>query len=83
MPLPERLSYSCPFLWVNLIMAGILSYSTLADAQHREGMNEWKPLTLLFPQVNTISTLSLIKLETFVPQGNVSQTESFLFELME
>ena len=75
-PLPGKTD-SCPFLWVNPYHGrnSVLLHSCCCPAQRR---HEWMETfnSPLFPQVNNISTLSLIQLETFVPQGNVSQTES-------
>lgn len=78
-PLPGKTD-SCPFLWANPHHSrnSVLLHSCYCPAQRR---HEWMETftSPLFPQVNTISTLSLIQLETLAPGENVSQTESSIW----
>lgn len=73
----ERLP-QLPLPLVTPIRAEMLPYSACNVPHPREGISEQKPLKLLFSlKVNTISTLSLFQLETYVPPGNVSQRALF------
>ena len=64
-------------------MAGILSYSTLAVARHREGMNEWKPLTLLFSLKSILSPHSVWFSWKHLFHKEMFLKPRALFELME
>ena len=64
-------------------MAGILSYSTLAVARHREGMNEWKPLTLLFSLKSILSPHSVWFSWKHLFHKEMFLKQRALFELME
>ena len=64
-------------------MAGILSYPTLAVAQHREGMNEWKPLTLLFSLKSILSPHSVWFSWKHLFHKEMFLKQRALFELME
>ena len=65
------------------ITAGILSYSTLAVAQHREGMNERKPLPLLFSLKSILFPHSVWFSWKHLFQEEMFLKQRALFELME